>query len=237
MIRVRAGDYSISVESCAGTMDPSPYTQFIAENLVRAKPPKVAIDVGCGSGVLAILLAKMGAEKVYAVDINPAAVKATRINAYRNDVKEKLRFIQGDMIEFFNQKIGVDMIVSNPPSLPMPRRPRSERESYNYHGGDDGREFIQKLICDSSRVLTNHGKLVFINTSLANFGKTVEQLPRYGFESFKVECKKSPFRESYYEYFDWFNKLKEENVSDYISENNHHYEMLYAINAEYKICQ
>jgi ribosomal protein L11 methyltransferase len=48
------------------------------------------IDYGCGSGILAIAAAKLGAGKVTAVDIDPQALSATRDNAVRNGVSDRI---------------------------------------------------------------------------------------------------------------------------------------------------
>jgi ribosomal protein L11 methyltransferase len=52
---------------------------------------RVAIDYGCGSGILAIAAARLGAERVWAVDQDPQALTATRANAVRNGVLDALR--------------------------------------------------------------------------------------------------------------------------------------------------
>ncbi|HXV81277.1 MAG TPA: 50S ribosomal protein L11 methyltransferase [Candidatus Binatia bacterium] len=49
-----------------------------------------ALDVGTGSGILAIALAKLGARDIWAVDADPVALKAARENLHRNDVQEKI---------------------------------------------------------------------------------------------------------------------------------------------------
>ena len=51
----------------------------------EAAPPARVLDYGCGSGILAIAAARLGAARVDAVDIDPAAVQATRANAAAND--------------------------------------------------------------------------------------------------------------------------------------------------------
>ena len=50
---------------------------------------KTLIDFGCGSGILDIAALKLGADKVYALDIDPQALTATRSNAEINDINPK----------------------------------------------------------------------------------------------------------------------------------------------------
>ncbi|MGR5237362.1 50S ribosomal protein L11 methyltransferase [Vibrio alfacsensis] len=52
---------------------------------------KTVIDFGCGSGILAIAAIKLGAEKVIGIDIDPQALQASRDNAERNGVVDKLK--------------------------------------------------------------------------------------------------------------------------------------------------
>ncbi|OXE28246.1 50S ribosomal protein L11 methyltransferase, partial [Vibrio parahaemolyticus] len=51
---------------------------------------KTVIDFGCGSGILAIAAIKLGAEKVIGIDIDPQALLASKDNAERNGVADKL---------------------------------------------------------------------------------------------------------------------------------------------------
>jgi ribosomal protein L11 methyltransferase len=67
-----------------------PTTRLCLELLVE-RPPGSALDVGCGSGVLAIAAAKLGFVPVYAVDIEQAAVEATLANAAVNGVGLEVR--------------------------------------------------------------------------------------------------------------------------------------------------
>jgi ribosomal protein L11 methyltransferase len=61
-------------------------TRLCLELMLGAEPSGSFIDVGCGSGVLAIVAAQLGWEPVTALDHDPAAVAATRENAARNGV-------------------------------------------------------------------------------------------------------------------------------------------------------
>jgi ribosomal protein L11 methyltransferase len=65
-------------------------TRLMLMRLVEQVPATV-LDVGCGSGVLAVVAARLGATRVVAVDIDPAAVEATAVNAARNSVSVDVR--------------------------------------------------------------------------------------------------------------------------------------------------
>jgi ribosomal protein L11 methyltransferase len=55
------------------------------------------LDVGCGSGILAIAAAKLGARRVVGVDTDPIAIEATTANARRNAVARRVRARQGSV--------------------------------------------------------------------------------------------------------------------------------------------
>ena len=70
---------------------------------------KVVIDYGCGSGILAIAAALLGASRVYCVDNDPQALQATQLNAERNNVTDKIHvFAPQNMPE-----IQADVLVAN----------------------------------------------------------------------------------------------------------------------------
>ena len=53
------------------------------------------LDVGCGSGILSIAAARLGAGRVLGVDVDPIAVDATRANARRNRLARRIRSREG----------------------------------------------------------------------------------------------------------------------------------------------
>jgi ribosomal protein L11 methyltransferase len=69
-----------------------PTTRLCLELLLAERPGSV-LDVGCGSGVLAIAAAKLGHAPVVAVDVDPSAVAATDENAARNGVRVDARLV------------------------------------------------------------------------------------------------------------------------------------------------
>jgi ribosomal protein L11 methyltransferase len=70
---------------------------------------KTLLDYGCGSGVLAIAALKLGAKKVYAVDIDEQALLATRENAKLNQVIERIEIFDADELP----AIQVDIVLAN----------------------------------------------------------------------------------------------------------------------------
>src|SRR5579885_614098 len=73
-----------------------PVSKAIPRRSARAKS---FLDLGTGSGILAIAAAKLGFAPVQALDIDPVAVKVARQNARRNGVADKIRFRRGDVAD------------------------------------------------------------------------------------------------------------------------------------------
>ena len=68
-----------------------PTTRLCLEWLDGQSIPKKVIDYGCGSGILAIAAAKLGAEQIECIDTDPQALEATMENGRRNEVANRLK--------------------------------------------------------------------------------------------------------------------------------------------------
>ena len=62
----------------------------------KALKGKALLDMGTGTGILAIVAAKLGSTPVHAVDIDPTCVRSAQANARRNRVPHKIRIVRGD---------------------------------------------------------------------------------------------------------------------------------------------
>lgn len=86
-------------------------TTFLClRELTKRKPFSSLIDIGTGSGILAITSAKLGCQKTYAIDYDRTAIRVARLNAKRNQVKVHWKV---DRLETFQPKIKAEVVVAN----------------------------------------------------------------------------------------------------------------------------
>ena len=123
---------------------------LVAQALERAKaiPAPAVVDLGTGSGIVAIVLAKLCPNaEVTAVDVSPAALAVARTNAERHGVH--VRFLLGDWYSPLGEK-RFDLIVSNPPYVDaedfadMPAEYHHEPE-LGLACGDDGLNLVRRI--------------------------------------------------------------------------------------------
>jgi release factor glutamine methyltransferase len=99
---------------------PRPETELLVETaleLIRDRPAPLVVDVGTGSGCIALSLAAERPDaRVQAVDLSPAALLVARGNASRLHLDSRVAFHQGDLLEPLRYQAGtIDLVVSNPP--------------------------------------------------------------------------------------------------------------------------
>lgn len=87
-------------------------TVMCAEALERfVKKDDIVYDIGCGSGILSIISAKLGAEKVLAVDNDPVSIEVSKGNIELNDVEDVIELKKGNLLDVVEGKANI--IVSN----------------------------------------------------------------------------------------------------------------------------
>jgi release factor glutamine methyltransferase len=161
-----------TVEFCGQTflidrraMVPRPETEALVEFLKsEIRNPKLEIlDVGTGSGVIALSLAKQFPEaKVYAVDVSEDALLLARENAARLGLRERVELKKGDLLEDLSERF--DLIVANLPYISMQDRHLLAREVLHdpevaLFGGPNGDELVRRLIDQAPSRLQPNGML------------------------------------------------------------------------------
>lgn len=95
----------------------------VLDNLVRRRRFANALDLGCGSGILAFAVARTWPARVLAVDIDPEAVAVARENARRNGLAARIRFAIGNGMTapLVQSRAPYDLIVANILARPLVR--------------------------------------------------------------------------------------------------------------------
>lgn len=148
---------------------------------------KKCLDMGCGSGLLAVFMAKQGAI-VTAADINLDAVKMARENSINNQAEVYAVFsnLFSNIMEKF------DLIVFNPPYLPGDDKEKSE---ITYYGGKGGREVIGKFLQQAKNFLKKNGKILFLISTVTGENEVKEIAWERGYKIKDVKRKKVPWEE------------------------------------------
>jgi release factor glutamine methyltransferase len=100
---------------------PRPETEFLLETALKcirndpSFPEGAVLDLCCGSGVIASILALELRRKVIAVDLSAEALAVTRINCLRHGVDDAVCLLQSDLLSALKPHGKVSLVVSNPP--------------------------------------------------------------------------------------------------------------------------
>jgi release factor glutamine methyltransferase len=137
---------------------------LVDEALARMPGARTVLDIGTGSGCIAVVLAaRLPGASVTAVDISEAALTVARRNAERNGVA--IEFIEGSLLDPLTGR-QFDLIVSNPPYIPSSEIEALQPEVRDFDprgaldGGLDGLEIYRRLIPSAVTALTRGGWLL-----------------------------------------------------------------------------
>jgi len=152
---------------------PSPHgTRALGENIEISKGEKV-LDVGTGSGILAILAAKKGGI-VFAVDILDDAIKCAKHNALLNLVN--IRFIKSDLFAKVPNK-NFDVIVANvPQELLSPKIIRNTKKEIviGMHGFGDGSAILIRTLRQAKKFMTSKTRLFVVVYTMSGWRKSLK---------------------------------------------------------------
>ena len=158
--------YGLSFRVTPAVLIPRPESEGLVEEAVRelggTHEPRV-VDVGCGSGCIAVAIAHTLPEaKLVAIDASPAALAIARENALSHGVASRIEFLEGDLLAPL-QTGDVDAIVSNPPYVPDHELETLEPEVSEHEprqalsGGKDGLSVIERLLPAADKALRRGG--------------------------------------------------------------------------------
>lgn len=174
-IRVFGGVYKTSTD-----------TELMIET-VKINSNQSFLEIGCGVGIVSIILGK-SAQSGVGTDINELAVKNSKFNAERHNVKN-VQFIKSDLFENIDDKF--DVIVCNPPYNNLTANDDIDKMYW-----DTNNEMKERFFNEVGKYLNNNGVIYF---GWANFSNLDLNLPfqlaqKNNFEVVDVKSKASPRR-------------------------------------------
>jgi release factor glutamine methyltransferase len=200
LIRRRASDYplpyltgcvefyGLEFEVTPEVLIPRPETETLV-GLALARQPMTIVDVGTGSGCIAVSLAvHLPGATIHAIEISPAALAVAQRNVERHGVAERVRLMVGDVL---SPRPGrADLIVSNPPYIPtgecasLQASVRNHEPRLALDGGPDGLAVIRQLMAQAPAVLYPGGALLI--EIGADHGEAASGLARTDFPQAEV---------------------------------------------------
>jgi release factor glutamine methyltransferase len=158
---------SIELKVGKGVFIPRPETEQVVQvaiNFLALLPgqPK-ALDIGTGSGAIAISIAKETHAKVTAIELSSAAAEFARANI--EALKVDVELLEGDFMEHIGNLPQFDLIISNPPYIPASMVPvdlevRDYDPALALYGGEDGLDVVRDLAASTKLILREGGLLV-----------------------------------------------------------------------------
>ena len=181
--------FSFKVER--GVLIPRPETELLVEVVyerIKDKEGLKIVDVGTGSGCIAISLCKLTKNKheIIGVDISEKALKVAKENA--KNLSCPVKFKKSDLLKGINEK--VDVVVSNPPYISFDDK-RVDREVVKFEpavalfAGKTGFEVIERLIKEAREKL-KPGGLIALEFGEGQGERVKELLEEGGFKGVKI---------------------------------------------------
>lgn len=157
-------DFIVNSNVLIPRLDTEVLVERVIDEIKSRQMPVSVLDVGTGSGAIAITLNKETGAKVIAVDVSEKALDVAKKNAQLNNAE--VEFVQSNL---FSNLYGlkVDIMVSNPPYIESSQIDSLEAEVRDNEpilaldGGLTGLEFYEKIVQESDRYLNANGKLFF----------------------------------------------------------------------------
>jgi len=164
--------FGLEFEVTPDVLIPRPETEILVEEVIRlvhqnnvAEP--VIVDVGTGSGCIAVTLAReLGTARVIACDISSAALSVARRNAAKHGLDNRMQFVECDLLLTFPETNFDDLILCNPPYVAAQELPALQREVRDWEPHlalsdfADGLSFYRRLLAEAPARLKSNGHLI-----------------------------------------------------------------------------
>lgn len=175
------------------TLIPRDETEILARkaiDIINRNNLKSALDIGTGTGILACTIAKYTLSKSTALDVSENALKIAEENIKNLGLSEKVETLQSNLFENVSKKY--DLIVSNPPYIPLSEKASIQNEvTFDpdlalYTSDEKGLEFYEKIIKEAKNHLNKNGYLLF-EMGLGQSEDIKKLLENNGYKNIQIE--------------------------------------------------
>ncbi|HEX7307244.1 HemK2/MTQ2 family protein methyltransferase, partial [Lentzea sp.] len=175
-----------------GVYAPQDDTDLLVEAMHAAAIPAGArvLDIGTGTGALAIAAIRAGAAEVTGVDVSRRAVWTARVNAALQRLP--LRVKLGNALEVVADE-RFDLVLANPPYVPAASACVATGPARAWDAGLDGRQLLDPLCARMHDLLAPGGVLLMVHSALCGADTTVRQLRDCGLKASVVHRRWIPF--------------------------------------------
>jgi release factor glutamine methyltransferase len=149
------------------------------------------LDVGTGSGALALAAVRHGASRVTAVDVSLRAVLTARLNARLSRLP--IEVLRGSLLDPVRGR-RFELILANPPYVPAPQARLPRRGAARaWDAGHDGRVVLDRICRGAPALLAPGGVLLLVHSALCGVESTLDRLRESGLDAEVAERRRIPF--------------------------------------------
>ena len=183
-LEARFGDHALELDVPAGVWNPTPHGMHLGHMLLELDfDGEHVLELGTGCGIHAILLGRRGVSKLTLTEIEAPILDNARHNLRKHEVDVPIDTHVADWTHVPGGPY--DTVVTNPPFAKSGKRYR--------------RYFLDTLILDAHKLLRPGGRLVFVQSSMANVARTMALFDDCGMQVEVVGETSGPFRDYYFE--------------------------------------
>ncbi|MGX7828015.1 HemK2/MTQ2 family protein methyltransferase [Actinokineospora sp. 24-640] len=148
------------------------------------------LDIGTGTGVVALTAARAGAKTVTAIDVARRAVLTARLNAWVH--RSPVRVLRGDALTRAAGR-SFDVVLANPPYVPSVVDAEAHGPARAWEGGPDGRAILDRLCASARDLLVPGGTMLMVHSALCGITQSLAELRELGLKAAVVARAREPF--------------------------------------------
>lgn len=192
MLQLIVNSHPLRLEVRDG-IQPTVFSLFLANMLKPDDGVKLAVDAGAGGGILSVILALGGVERVVAIERSAQACELIRANAMHNGVGDRIEIVCADIGDCASIR-DADLVVSNPPTVPE----QLGSPGFVAGSGSDGFAFLRALVEASGGWLRPGGVGQFVISSRVDEARFLDLCRDAGLVSRAISMMLAPVRGFYF---------------------------------------